>query len=180
MTAQARTACLLSLLACLLGGCQAATEPEAHPGQDIRGTYEVSWWITYQLDDTTVVAKAACSGTVEIDQQGARDFSGTATVAPAQDWPCVMAVLPISGTLERHSSPLPYGQDYAWQLQPTVRPAAVFGDCSFLEPSPGQDHGAGQIGPHGELDLIWFTESYDCGGTRYGLSAILHGVRVPS
>jgi hypothetical protein len=159
-------------------------EPGAYPGQDIRGSYEVSWWITYQRGDSTV-AKALCPGSLMIDEQGPGEFSGTATVSPEGGRPCVAATVPIRGTLERAASTVPYGQDEGWRLHPTVEPVGVFGDCTFIERSPAmaartEDRGVGQLSPNGQIDLLWFRDVYECSGTRYGLEASLNGQRDPA
>jgi hypothetical protein len=182
MTTATRNTFYCCLLTGLLGGCQSAMEPTAHPGLDVRGSYEVSWWILYRHGDSTAAA-AACEGTLVIDRQDSGSFSGTASVAAGGKWPCIEAVVSIDGALKRLPSNGPIGQDPGWAVYPTVGVDPVFGGCTLAEPSPapGQDparQGSGRIGPTGLIDVEWFSDAYDCGGTPYRLQASLNGARV--
>jgi hypothetical protein len=168
------------LFAVLVTACQGATAPDLPLLRDARGSYQVSWLVTYRAVDTALVAQSACPGSVVIEQVEAGQLSGTAIMSP-EVWPCVAAVVPIRGTLQA-IDPDPFGGG-GWRLATVLAPTAVFEGCTFLEPAPDKAawapyRGLGTVSPVGEIDLVWFRDVYDCHGTRLRLEASLAGNHI--
>ena len=168
---------------CCVGG---PTVPDAPP-LDIRGRYDVEWFVGYTRPDGKedhTLPHGYCLGVVVISKQGKDSFSGT-IVTPNNELPvCHAGSFPIHGTLVRHyqetAKPnLNYNQ-YDMLIDSDVEPLL---DCRYAGKSPGNEgfgyRGSGTVASYdSSMSLVLaFGNIYTCASGRWVIIAGVSGGR---
>lgn len=164
------------LAAALLCGC--ASGPNAPP-LDIRGRYNVVWYIGYNSPNPGEVAsdpslpRGECRGTVDIRNQTSGSFKGT-IIVPEGAPPCKPASFELRGRLTRvYFEGVDGVFDYGWDLAATSDIEPLLG-CSFAAEAPGNDptqfRGFGRIDPARGIRLA-FGGIYVCPSGRWWIIA---------
>ena len=129
-------------LACLTTGCGTLTGPAAPP-LDIRGTYNVVWFLGYNDPEGNPAVpdpslpRGECSGTVTIQHQSSNSFSGTIRIPEGVNPPCHPANFPLAGRMTRAYASGENHYDYGWDLFMASDVEALLG-CAFTARPPGK------------------------------------------
>jgi len=163
-----------------LGGCGDPLGPDAPPF-DIRGRYDVGWFVAYKWPDDEVWEsdpalpfESYCPGILVIATQGRTSFSGTITI-PGKLPICHAGSFAIHGTLGRLYYP---GEKDFWSLLIVSDIEPLLG-CKYAGRSPGNEgnafRGSGTVDVGG-LKLA-FSNIYSCTSGRWWIVAGADGRR---